>query len=160
MTVRADAIAAELPPVTDFPPVADLGARPDSVGSSHRLRALARAASGTFALNVFNTAATFVFTAILARVMGVNDFGIFSWVTATVYLLTVPAILGADRLLVRDIAVELGRSERGRVLGLVRWTTGIVLVVSISIAVLGGVLFAVSGDAQSATAMSLLFGLV
>ena len=28
--------------------------------------------------------------------MSVDDFGIFSWVTATVYLLTVPAILGAD----------------------------------------------------------------
>jgi O-antigen/teichoic acid export membrane protein len=162
MTVRADAIAAELPPVTEFPALADLGAKPDTVGASHRLRALARAASGTFALNVFNTVATFVFTAILARAMGVNDFGIFSWVTATVYLLTVPAILGADRLLVRDVAVELGRKAHGRVRGLIRWTSMLVLAISIAIAVGGSLLYFVTGDGNASASIagfSLVVGL-
>ena len=153
MTVRADAIAADLPTVT---------AQPDAASGSRRLRALARAASGTFALNVFNTVATFIFTAVLARAMGVDDFGIFSWVTATVYLLTVPAILGADRLLVRDVAVELGRKSYPRVRGLIRWTSTLVFAISVAIAVGGSLIYFVTGDGSSSasvTAFSLIVGL-
>jgi O-antigen/teichoic acid export membrane protein len=123
------------------------------------VRTLARAASGTFALNVFNTVATFVFTALLARLMNVDDFGIFSWVTATVYLLTVPAILGADRLLVRDVAIELGRQSYGRIRGLIRWTSGLVLVISIAIAAIGALAFMTNANGSSLTAIALVFGL-
>jgi O-antigen/teichoic acid export membrane protein len=157
MALRTEALATDFPVVAELPPTADV-ARPASRG----LRALARAASGTFALNVFNTVATFAITALLARAMNVNDFGIFSWVTATVYLLTVPAILGADRLLVRDVAIELGRKAHGRVRGLVRWTTALVLAISIGIAVVGGLAYVVTSDGSSGaslTALSLIVGL-
>jgi O-antigen/teichoic acid export membrane protein len=167
MAVQTQALTADLQPAADLP-LAELPPRAGSdsptVGAGARgLRSLARAASGTFALNVFNTVATFAITALLARAMDVNDFGIYSWVTATVYLLTVPAILGADRLLVRDVAVELGRKSYGRVRGLVRWTSALVLAISLSIAALGALAYLIGGGAAgssaSLTAMSLIVGL-
>lgn len=158
MALKTGTLTADLPPATtDFPQAAEAPR-----AANRGLRSLARAASGTFALNVFNTVATFAITALLARAMSVNDFGIYSWVTATVYLLTVPAILGADRLLVRDVAIELGRKSYGRVRGLIRWTTGLVLAISIAIALLGGLLYVLTSDASagvSLTAVSLIVGL-
>src|SRR6476660_4543568 len=64
MAIRTEALATDFPVVAELPPTADVaqGARPANRG----LRALARAASGTFALNVFNTVATFAITALLA----------------------------------------------------------------------------------------------
>ena len=83
----------------------DLGPEQASTGHHGSIRSLARAATGSLGLNVFNTAATLVTAILLARLMGLADFGIYALVTGTLTLLSIPAILGIDRLVVRDIAV-------------------------------------------------------
>ena len=93
-------------------------------------RGLLRAASGSFGLNVVNTAATVVTTVALARLMDLTGFGVYSWVVATVYLLSVPAVLGLDRLLVRDVAVYMSRGDHARVRGLIRRAFQVVLMTS------------------------------
>jgi O-antigen/teichoic acid export membrane protein len=98
------------------------------------VRALARAASGSFALNIVNTVAAILTTVLLARVMDLVAFGVYSWVMATVTLLTVPAVLGVDRLLVRDIAVYIGRDAYGHVRGLLRRSGQLVLTTCLLIA--------------------------
>lgn len=122
-------------------------------------RALLRVASGSFALNVANTAAAVATTVVLARSMDLVGFGIFSWVVATVYLLTVPAILGLDRLLIRDVAVYMGHGDDARVRGIIRRAFQIALIASalivaavVALAQLGGV----GGDAAVALSIGVL----
>lgn len=98
-------------------------------------RALARAALGSFGLSVFNTAATVMTTILLARVMGVSEFGTYAFVIATVTLLGVPAVLGVDRLLIRDVAIHVRAGAFGLAHGLVRWTARLTLVLSLTIGV-------------------------
>ncbi len=106
-------------------------------------RGLARAASGSLALNIANTGVSVLATIALARLMELAAFGVYSWVVATVTLLTVPAMLGMDRLLVRDVAVYANRSDHGATRGLIRRGLQIVLIAStltIALGVLAGVL--------------------
>ena len=126
--------------------------------STLSLRALVRAASGTFGLTVSNTAATVITTVVLARLMGLGAFGTYSWVVATVYLLTVPALLGVDRLLVREVAIYLGRGAHDLVRGLIR--RSFQLVVGTCLAIGAAVILAVllagpTTDAATLAALSI-----
>jgi O-antigen/teichoic acid export membrane protein len=98
-------------------------------------RRLARSAGGTLGLNVLNVAVTIVTTVLLARIMGAFGYGIFAFVAATVTLLGIPAILGVDRLLIRDVAVYAQRGADGLARGLLRRAAQLVLGISILIAV-------------------------
>ena len=101
-------------------------------------RRLALAAAGSFGLNVANTALTTLLTIVLARVMGVADYGLYAFVVAMMMLLSVPAVLGADRLLVRDVAVYLGREAFGLARGLIGRATQFTLLASLAIAAAAG----------------------
>lgn len=119
-------------------------------------RALARAASGTFGLSVTNTAATVLTTIALARLMELDAFGIYSWVVAMVYLLTVPAVLGMDRLLVREIAVYLGRGAHSYVRGLIRRSFQLVIATCTVIGVALAVALWLAGPQADATTLAAL----
>jgi len=97
-------------------------------------RPLARAALGSFGLNVANTAATTVLSIVLARVMGVTDYGIYAVVVAAVTLLGLPAVMGVDRLLIRDIAVYVQNGSFGLVRGLLQRAGQLTIVLSLAIA--------------------------
>ena len=75
---------------------------------------------GSFGLNVANTAATTLLAIVLARIMGVTDYGTYAVVIATVILLGLPAVMGVDRLLIRDIAVYAQQNAYGLVRGLLQ----------------------------------------
>jgi O-antigen/teichoic acid export membrane protein len=125
------------------------------------VRLLARAASGSFALNVVNTGATVLTTIILARAMDVAGFGIYSWVVGMVTLLSVPAILGVDRLLIRDIAVYVSREAFGNARGLLRRTTQLVLATSTLLAVGGAIVALLAvGTTQSASLVVFVVGMI
>jgi O-antigen/teichoic acid export membrane protein len=124
-----------------------------------RVGNLGRVASASFGLNVLNLAATVGLTALLARTMTVDAFGLYSWVVAIVTLLTIPAVLGVDRLLVRDVAVHVSRSAFADARGLIRWTSLLVLGVSLAIAAAGVLAFTVLGNGSPQWA-ALLIGLV
>ncbi len=109
-------------------------ANDDAGGPSSRGR-LARDSGAGFGLNVVNLGASILASVVLARTMAVSEFGLYSWAVAVVTLLTVPAVLGADRLLVRDVAAYLVRDARGLVRGLIRRVAAIVLVMSGAIAI-------------------------
>jgi O-antigen/teichoic acid export membrane protein len=121
---------------------------------------LLQAASGSFALNVLNLVATVVLTAVLTRAMTVDAFGIYSWVIAAVTLLTVPAVLGVDRLLVRDVAVYLSRAAHAQLRGLVRWTFALVTIVSLVIVGAGVAVSLLTGAMSSTQWAALAIGLV
>ncbi len=148
--------AVEIDPPQPDPGVSVSGAALRDTG-----RHLARAASGGLALSVFNTGATVLATVLLARVMDLAQFGTYSWVVATVVLLTVPAVLGIDRLLVRDIAIYASRAAHGHVRGLIRRSAQLIAVSCVLIAAgVGLAVWLAGGAADAATVVALAVGIV
>lgn len=95
---------------------------------------LFRGAAGSLMLNVANTVLAVLASILLARVMGVAEYGTFAFVTATVLLLTVPSVLGFDRLVVRDVAVYTSRQSFDLVRGLMRQANLVVFVLATCLA--------------------------
>src|SRR5262245_47089066 len=121
------------------PAAAQTGAQPSAgvaapARSFESARPLARAALGSFGLNVANTAATTILSIVLARIMGVSDYGIYAVVVAAVTLLGLPAVMGVDRLLIRDIAIYTQNGAYGLIRGLLVRARQLTLVLSLAIA--------------------------
>jgi len=116
------------------------------VGTDNLRSRLARGAVGTFGLKIGFTGLSFVVSVLLARVLGVAGYGVYSYVIAWVQLLGVPAILGLDKLLVRNIATYQARSAWGLMSGLLRWANRTVLVVSLGLALLAAGVAGVLAD--------------
>jgi O-antigen/teichoic acid export membrane protein len=75
-------------------------------------------------------------TVVLARVLGAENYGIYSYCLAWVVLLGIPAILGTDQLLVREVAAGLTRADWGYISGIVRTANLVVLASSAGIALI------------------------
>jgi len=65
---------------------------------------LIRNASGSVVLKTTSTALTLVMTVVLARALGTQGFGVYAFCLSIANILTVPAMLGGQQLLVREIA--------------------------------------------------------
>jgi O-antigen/teichoic acid export membrane protein len=99
-----------------------------------RRSGLAGAASGTFALKVLYAGLSFLAAVILARVLGAREYGAYAFSMAWVALLGTCAILGTDRLVVREIARLQPESAWSTIRGLLRRTNQLVAAASLSIA--------------------------
>ena len=67
---------------------------------------LVHAALGSLALRAFSLGTGLVGSVALAQLLGVEAYGVFAIVTGWIVLLGVPALLGFDRLLVRELAAD------------------------------------------------------
>jgi O-antigen/teichoic acid export membrane protein len=72
---------------------------------------LIRGASGTLVLKIVNTALALLMAVLLARVLGVENYGIYAFCLSIVQILTVPATLGGPQLLVREVAAYQAKGE-------------------------------------------------
>jgi O-antigen/teichoic acid export membrane protein len=115
-------------------------------------RRLARDSIAGFGLNIGNLAATILASIVLARTMDVAQFGLYSWGVALATLLVVPAVLGVDRLLVRDIASYSVANTLDLIRGLMRRAGQLVLVTSAAILVLGAVVVVATAQAGNSDA--------
>lgn len=70
----------------------------------------------------------------LARLLGVGAFGVYALVVAWSTLLSTPAMLGFERLLVRELAADEARDEWPRIRGLLRLAERVVLGLAIVLA--------------------------
>ena len=77
---------------------------------------------------------SFGLTIFLARVLAAKGFGAYSYALAWTVLLGVPAILGMDQLLIREIAAYQLQSKWGLLRGLLRSANAAVLLASVGIA--------------------------
>ncbi|MGF1481077.1 MAG: flippase [Cyanophyceae cyanobacterium] len=91
-------------------------------------------ALGTFGLRVAATVLAFLTSILLARLLGVVEFGMYSYAVAWVRFLSIPATLGLDNLLVREVAVCQTHSNWGLARGLLSWTNRLALLLSGGIA--------------------------
>jgi O-antigen/teichoic acid export membrane protein len=122
---------------------------------------LLRGAAGSLALNVVYTAMTLGVSILLARVLGVEEYGVFAFVSATILLLIVPAVLGLDRLLIREVSVYASRGSFALLRGLVLQATGMVVVLSIAIGLAVGIgAWILGGSVVTPALVSLWIGLL
>lgn len=106
-------------------------------GGTATLRSrLVRGVAGSFILKVSSTGLTLITSIILARTMGVTEFGYFSYAIAIVGLLTVPTTLGLPNLIIRYLAAYQARSKWELMRGLLLRTNQAVLIISFVMATL------------------------
>jgi O-antigen/teichoic acid export membrane protein len=97
-----------------------------------------RAAGGLISLRMAFSGLSFLTALLLARLLGATDFGAYSYSFAWIVFLGIPAILGMDQLMIREVAASLERSEWGQIRGLLRHANLIVFLASASLAVAAG----------------------
>ncbi len=96
---------------------------------------LTRNAAGTLALRVGFVALEFLCGLSLARVFGASGYGVYAFVLSCVGLLGIPAALGFDRLLIREVATLRAGGEWSQARGIIRRSGEIVVAASIAMAV-------------------------
>lgn len=92
---------------------------------------LVRATAGTFLLRIVAIGLGFAANVALARLLGVEAFGICALVAAWATLLTTPAMFGFDRLLVRELAAFQATAEWQRIRGILRLADRTVLTLAV-----------------------------
>lgn len=81
---------------------------------------LFRGASGTLSLKVVASGLAFLLNLVLARIFGTEGYGAYAYALAWVTVLLVPAKLGCDQLIVREVATFISRSEWNLLKGILR----------------------------------------
>lgn len=98
---------------------------------------LLKRSAGIFALKTFFTGLLFLFSLLLARLLGAAGYGVYAYAIAWVNLLTVVASMGLDALIVREIAAYEKRSAWDLARGLLQWASLLVLSTSFGLVLLG-----------------------
>jgi O-antigen/teichoic acid export membrane protein len=95
---------------------------------------LVKGAAGAFGLRLVYTGLTFLTSILLARILGSSGFGTYTYAVVWAYLLSVPATMGFDNFIVREIAVYQSQSFWGLTRGILSWANRAVLLSSVVLA--------------------------
>lgn len=128
-----------------------------------QLDALPPQTAWTFAIRVAAVAIEFACLLVLARVFRAHAYGTYALVMSCIAIAAVPATVGFDRLLVRELAAYRASNDWGRLKGLLRRGMQVVLVASLVVlaALLAGTLIDVGPKhADAARALQLAVVLV
>lgn len=113
----------------------------ESATDKPSLRAqLIRAATGTFGLKLALTGLSLIANILLARTLGTAEYGIYAYALTWVGLLRLPAMLGLDKLLPREISIYRTKQQWKPLRGLLKWSNVVVLATSLIIATLAALL--------------------
>lgn len=130
--------------------------RPESL----RFR-LARDTVGVMVLQGASMGLGFVISVLLARTLGVKEFGLYAFAMSFLALLSTPAAFGFPQLLVREIAANRAKGEWRAVFGLVRFSHRVALLASLGLALLAGLgLWLFSGSLSAKTVTTLAVALL
>ena len=72
---------------------------------------LTKGTIGTLSLKIFSTIIGFITSIIIARLLGVEEYGNYAYAISWIYLLSIPSIFGMDKLLVRNISFYFKNSS-------------------------------------------------
>jgi O-antigen/teichoic acid export membrane protein len=89
---------------------------------------------GNLALRVISLGLVFICHLLLTRLLGTHDYGIYAYALAWIKALCVPATLGLERLVIREVATFRVHSDWSSWHGLLLWASRMLLVASVSIA--------------------------
>lgn len=121
---------------------------------------LARRAATVLGMRIVADALALATGLVLARTLRAEGYGIVVLAQAWVAVLVVPACVGQDRLLVREVAVLEARERWGLLRGLLGWSTSLVIGASVSLVIAAGALIwstgVVAADVRPAVMMALV----
>lgn len=116
---------------------------------------LFRKAAATFSLRIASMFFAFLTSVVLARLIGSEGLGTYTYIVSWTYLLAIPGSLGFDGLLGREIAIYTTKSAWGHLHGLKKWSTFLPITVSTILAVVASLTvwyFSPEGDSQTTLA--------
>lgn len=115
------------------------------------MKRLLRRAAGTFGLRISYTFLTFVTSVVLARLLGKSGFGMYIYVVSWVYLLAIPATLGFEGLVGREVSIYQAKFAWRDICGLLQWANLLTIVSSFVIAAIAtavGIISVSENDTQ------------
>ncbi|HAX85309.1 MAG TPA: flippase [Cyanobacteria bacterium UBA11370] len=95
-----------------------------------------KSVAGTSGLNLTATGLAFVVSIPMTRLLGAEGYGIYAYAISWIFILNIPATLGLDGLIIREVAASQSRQAWGLIQGLLRWSNQVVLLTSVTIALL------------------------
>lgn len=119
---------------------------------------LTRGAIGVIALKAASMLLGLASAVVLARALGAEGYGTYSFAFSVAMLLAIPSQVGLPTLVVREVAVAEAKGRWGLIRGLLRWANAGVLAISVAVAgAAAAVVWAVWGRAESVQAETLLW---
>lgn len=108
-----------------------------SIFKSKKLSAtIFRGGVGVLALRILGIVFSLLISMVLARFLGVEEYGTYSYVLATVTLLVIPAQFGLSTLIVRETSYNDSLKRWPYILGVWHWSTKIVLLTTVLLTIL------------------------
>jgi O-antigen/teichoic acid export membrane protein len=107
---------------------------------------LARNGIGSLILKAAYILLSFAITVTLARMLGVDGYGVYAYVFALVSLLSIPAEFGLPNLVMRETAKALASQEWGAIQGVWRWAGKITAVLTVILVLGAGVVMLIWRD--------------
>lgn len=95
-----------------------------------------RGAAGNLLLKLTGTALALAGSILLARLLAAEGYGLYAYTLAWINLLCIPAELGMNKLVLRQVAVYHSGRDWGRLRGLLRWSNALALGLSATLALI------------------------
>ncbi len=121
---------------------------------------LIRGSAGSFILRITGTGLVFINSIVLARLLGVTEFGIYTYVITWMSLLAIPAVFGLDKMLVRNLATYEATSDWGLMHGQLRWSMRFSLILGFILALSAAAVAWVFIPPTDATLLAFLVGVI
>jgi len=97
---------------------------------------IARGSASTFLIQIGFAGLSFVTTTVLVRLLGLESYGAYSNAIAWVNILAALGLFGFNSLLLREVAILKARNNWGSIKGLLRFSDGLIVTISIFLALI------------------------
>lgn len=112
---------------------------------------LLRGGAGSAIVRVSGLSLSLILGAVLARTLGPENYGIYSYVIALISLLAIPAKFGLPNLIIRESAKAVANADWATLKGIWRWASGLALALSLMIMASGSLISQLTVDHFSPT---------
>ena len=117
--------------------------------------------AGSFGLKIASSGIAFMMSVIFARFLGTAGLGTYSYATTWANLLSIPATLGINQLIVREIAIYRTKSRWELMAGLLRWSNLVVLSFSIGLTLVAtAIVWGIKGDSDTTVFIAVALAMV
>lgn len=120
---------------------------------------LIQGAIGSFGLKIAGSALAFVLSVILARFLGKIGLGTYAYAITWANLLSIPATLGIDQLIVREVAIYRAQSRWELMAGILRWANYAVLGTSLVLTLIATAVVGVIQGSANELAIAVLLAM-